>query len=62
MTDRDIWRILKKKKFAFFSESLLFNAKSAISWREQVIFNAMMMMSALYLTNTLHWFFVVLAH
>jgi hypothetical protein len=50
------------KYFAFFSESLLFKAKSAISWREQVIFNAMMMMSALYLTNTLHWFFVVLAH
>jgi hypothetical protein len=36
---------------------------SAISWREQVIFDEMMMMmSALYLTNSLSCIFIVLAH
>ena len=36
------------------------NSFSAISWREQVTFNEMM--SALYLTNTMSWDFIVLAH
>ena len=35
---------------------------SAISWREQVIFNEMMMMFALFKINTLSWIFIVLAH
>jgi hypothetical protein len=51
------------------SEWLLLNVKwtflSAISWREQItfrFFDEMMMMSALYYTNTLRWIFIVLAH
>jgi len=35
---------------------------SAISWREQVTFNVMMMMSALYTINMLNWIFILLAH
>ena len=35
---------------------------SAISWWEQVIFNEMMMMFALFKINTLSWIFIVLAH
>jgi len=34
---------------------------SAISWREQVTFDGMIMMSALYKTNTFKWIFIVLA-
>jgi hypothetical protein len=39
------------------SEWLVFNASnfSATSWREQVTFDEMMQMSALYKTNTLSW-------
>jgi hypothetical protein len=45
------------------SEWLLLNAIcSAISQREQVTFNEMMVMSTLFLTNTLSWIFIVLAH
>ena len=32
---------------------------SAISWQEQVTFHEMMMMSALYYTNTRNWIFLV---
>ena len=35
---------------------------SAIAWREQVTFYDMIMMSALYYTNTLSWIFIVLSH
>jgi len=35
---------------------------SAISWREQVTFNEIMMRSALFNTNTLSWIFIMLAH
>jgi len=35
---------------------------SAILWLEQVTFDEMMMMSALYLTCTLIWIFIVLAY
>jgi len=35
---------------------------STISWWEQVIFNEMIMMSALFWTSTLSWIFIVLAH
>jgi len=35
---------------------------SAISCREQVIFDEMMMMSTLFLTNMLSWIFIVLAY
>jgi hypothetical protein len=51
--------------FYIVSGWLLFNNESAffstILWREQVIFNEMMMMSALYQT-TINWIFIVLAH
>jgi hypothetical protein len=43
-------------------EWLLLNANSAISWREQVTFDEMMMMSALYYINMLSWLFIELAH
>ena len=33
-----------------------------ISWREQVTFNEMIIISALYWTNTLNWIFIVTAH
>jgi hypothetical protein len=33
---------------------------SAISWREQVIFNEIMMMSVFYYINTLSWIFILL--
>jgi hypothetical protein len=35
---------------------------SAISWWEQVTFDEMIMMSALYWINLLSWIFIVLAH
>ena len=35
---------------------------SVISWREQVTFIEMMIMSTLYKTNMLNWMFTVLAH
>jgi len=35
---------------------------SAISWREQVKYDEMIMLSALYWTKTLSWNFIVLAH
>jgi len=44
----------------------LFNANSAIfqlyHGENKLIFNEMMMRSALYQTNTLSWIFIVLAH
>jgi len=44
----------------------LFNANSAISQlyhgENELIFNEMMMRSALYYSNTLSWIFIVLAH
>jgi hypothetical protein len=44
----------------------LFKAKwtllTAISWREQVIFNAIMMIPALYQTNMVSLIFIVLGH
>jgi hypothetical protein len=47
------------------SEWLLFNANSAIfqlyHGENKLIFNEMMMRSALYQTNTLSWIFIVLA-
>ena len=33
-----------------------------ILWQEQVTFDEMIMMFALYQTNTLSWIFIVLAH
>ena len=48
------------------SEWVLLNAISAIfqlyHGEKKLIFNEMMMRSALYYTNTLSWIFVVLAH
>ena len=48
------------------SEWLLFNANSAIfqlyHGENNLIFNEMMMRSALYETNMLSWIFIVLAH
>ena len=48
------------------SEWLLFNATSAIfqlyHGENKLIFNEMMMRSALYYTNTLSWIFIVLAN
>ena len=47
------------------SEWLLFNANSAILQLyhgDKLIINEMMMMSALFYTNTLSWIFIVLAH
>ena len=48
------------------SEWLLFNAKmcnfSAIWWREQVKFNEMVMITALFYANTLICIFIVLVH
>ena len=48
------------------SEWLLFNANSAIvqlyHCENKLIFNEMVMRSALYYTNTLSWIFIVLAH
>ena len=48
------------------SEWLLFNANSAIfqlyHGKNKLIFDEMMMRSALYKTNTLSWIFIVLAH
>jgi hypothetical protein len=45
---------------------LLFNANSAIlqlhHGENKLIFNEMMMRSALFKTNTLSWMFIVLAH
>jgi len=38
------------------------NNLPAISWQEKVIFNEMMLMSALYKTNMLNWIFIVLDH
>ena len=35
---------------------------STISWREQVAFDGMIMMSTLYQINTLRWICIVLAH
>jgi len=35
---------------------------SVISWRGQVTFDKMMMMSALYQTNTLIWIVIMLVH
>jgi hypothetical protein len=34
---------------------------SAVSWREYITLDEMMMMSALYKTNTFSWIFIVLA-
>ena len=38
------------------------NIFSAISWRGQVKFYEMIMLSALSKTNTLSWIFIILAH
>ena len=45
--------------FLFNSNSAIF---SAVLWWEQLIFNEMMMKSALHYINILSWIFIVLAH
>jgi hypothetical protein len=58
-----IFNILHNKGL---SEWLLFNTNSAIlllyHGENKLIFNEMMMRSALYYTNMLSWIFIVLAH
>jgi hypothetical protein len=62
----DIQHIKQIKFSVLLNECLLFNANSAICQlyhgENKLIFNEMMMRSALFYTNTLSWIFTVLAH
>ena len=65
-TRRAIHIMLKGIGVLIYRKWLLFNARSAIfklyHGENKLIFNEMMMRSALYYTNTLSWIFIVPAH